>query len=79
MKSDLVAIQCHIEECEARLSTRDRRAVFSALTNRTLEGHQPTPEEVALLVEFAADEITFEQYKARVLDRLDAQHQPRHI
>lgn len=79
LRVDLVAVERHVERCVARLSTSDRRAVLDALNNSMLEGYQPTRDGIALLIEFAADEITFEQYKARVLDQLGAHHKPDRI
>jgi hypothetical protein len=71
---DLVAMRRQVEECRCRLSTPDRRSVRAAVANSVLEGYQPTPDGIALLIEFAAREITVEQYKARVLDQLGLRH-----
>lgn len=74
-----MAVERHVEQCGARLSKSDRRAVLDALANSMLEGYQPTRDGIALLVEVAAGEITFEQYKACVLDHLGAHHKPDRI
>lgn len=58
-----------VDECSRRLSARDRRLVRDAIANSVLEGHPPTREDITLLVKFAAGELTFEQYKHRVLER----------
>lgn len=49
------------------LSPADRLAVRNAIASSVLEGWQPAPASIDLLVEFASGAITIEQYRARVL------------
>jgi hypothetical protein len=49
------------------LSPANRRAVHDAIVNSALEGWTPDPEAVGLLADFAAGNITIEDYRARVI------------
>lgn len=70
-----VAIRRLVNDCGVALSPQDRLAVHAAIANSALEGYQPTPDAIALLVEFASGQITIEQYQAHVLDQLGSHDQ----
>lgn len=69
-----MAVDCELAEMWAyvttscrRLSPAARAAVRNAIASSVLEGQQPAPASIDLLVEFAAGAITIEQYRTRVL------------
>lgn len=64
----------YVDQRNARLSPRDRQSVRNALASSVLEAHRPTAGSIDLLVEFASGEITFEQYRARVLASVQSRH-----
>lgn len=51
------------------LSAEDRRLVNDAVVNSALEGWTPDAESLALLTEFAAGNIDFDEYRHQVLTR----------
>ncbi|WP_142278417.1 hypothetical protein [Mycobacterium europaeum] len=65
----------YVDARSRRLSPADRRAVRNAIASSVLEGCQPTPASIDLLVEFASGAITIEQYRARVLADVHSQRQ----
>jgi hypothetical protein len=73
---DLVETWRLIENRWTRLSPRDRVAVRDAIASSVLEGHMPTPNAIEWLIAFAAEELTFEQYKQRVLATINPPHGP---
>lgn len=71
LDSDLVEMWGFIEKRSSRLSRRDRLSVRDAIANSVLEGYRPTPDAIECLIAFAAGELTFGQYKQRVLASID--------
>jgi hypothetical protein len=71
----LSALWRRVNKGSARLSPRDQQSVRDAIANSVLEGHQPTPDAVTLLIEFAAGDLTAEQYKQCVLDQAGVRHE----
>ncbi|MGV7852151.1 antitoxin VbhA family protein [Mycobacterium kansasii] len=67
VESELAAMWAYVDARTRRLSPADRLAVRNAIAGSVLEGCQPAPASIDLLVEFAAGAITIEQYQARVL------------
>jgi hypothetical protein len=51
---NLLAMWRRVDELSAKLSPRDRQSVRDTTANSALEGHQPTTDGIALLIEFAA-------------------------
>ena len=49
------------------LSATQRRAVYNAIADSTIEGATPARESMLRLIEFAAGRITFDQYKTQTL------------
>lgn len=68
---ELVEMWSFIEERSARLSPHERLVVHDAIANSVLEGYTPTPDAIECLIAFAAGELTFGQYKQRVLASID--------
>lgn len=58
----------YVDVRSRRLSPADRAAVRNAIASGVLEGAVPALASIDLLVEFADGDITFEQYRARVLN-----------
>jgi hypothetical protein len=60
-----------IDERSGTLSPHSRSVVHDAIANSVLEGYTPTPDAIECLIAFAAGELTFGQYKQRVLASID--------
>jgi Fic family protein len=57
-------------ELLAELAPQDRRAVHDALVSSAIEGHVSDAESVALLVAYAAGQISGEQYRSQVVAKV---------